>query len=283
MRIGIIGPADRAVAWEKHLRVHHLVSEVVIARNISEVGNIDACFLLDDQAHNLDHLLEAIKFSYHTFLVAPLPVNLPKVEKIYHAAQESNVHIQFSHWPTLAPATKWMHKKVNNPSFIEIDREINHTEFTSSDHSFDYYWIDELAFCLRWVDSSIHHMDLNTVKLGQDHIYALNLFLRFKNTATANIFINTAAENKQHHRMAADRNYLLDCNVLDQKVRLGEESKSGHLFFKKETFDASKAAELAALEFIKAIQFNREPIYNAFHLWELNKTIKKVKNKLVRL
>lgn len=283
MRIGIIGPADRAVAWEKHLRPHHSVSEVAISKKLSGIGDIDACFLLDESPDRLNKLLEIVKAGYHTFLIAPIPTDTRQTQKVYHAAEESNVLVQFSHWPTLAPASKWMSKKISKPSFIQVNREINYTEYAESDHPFEYYWIDELAFCLRWMSGSVHHMDLKTVDLSEQHQYALHMLLRFESGATANIFVNATANTSRHHRIAANNHFLLDCDVLDQTVRMGEENGGGHLFFKKQSFDASKAAELSALEFLKSIQLNRQTIYNAYHLWELNKTIDKIKKRLTRV
>lgn len=283
MKIGIVGPADRAVAWEKHLRSHRSISEVVIAGKLAEVGDIDACFLLDDSPDKLEHLLQAIKIGYHTYFIAPIPTDTSRIENVYHAAEESGVLVQFSHWPTLAPASKWMSKKISKPSFIQISREINYTEYLESDHSFDYYWIDELAYCLRWINGSVHHIDLKTTEFSYQHLYAMHMFLRFESGATANIFINVAADKPRHHRLASNNHYLIDCNVMEQTVRLGEENESGHLFFKKQSFDATKAAELSAMDFIKSIQLNRKTIYNAYHLWELGKAIDTVKKRLTRV
>lgn len=283
MKIGIVGPADRAVAWEKHLRPHRLVSEVAIAGSISEVGDINACFLLDDDANRLQNLLELVKKGCHAFLIAPLPSDTPLVEKVYHAAEESNVLLQFSHWPTLAPASKWMAKKIENPSFLQISREISHSEYLETSHDFDYYWIDELAFCLRWINGAVHHIDLNTVELSKNNIYALHMLLRFDSGATANIHVNAAAKKAQHRRMAANNHFLIDCDVLDQSVRLGEENSDGHLYFTRQTFDPTKAAELAALEFVKSIQLKRPTIYNGYHLMELTKTMDKIKKRLARV
>ncbi len=283
MKIGIVGPADRAIAWEKHLRPHQSISEVAIAATLSEIGDVDACLLLDDNTENLDRLLQAIRLGYHTFLISPIPTDTSRVEKIYHSAEESNVLVQFSHWPTLAPASKWMNKQIPKPSFIQISRDINYTEYTASDYPFEYYWIDELAFCLRWINGSVHHIDLKKVELSQQHLYAVHMLLRFESGATANIFVNVAADASRHHRLAANNHFLLDCDVLKQTVRLGEENGSGHLFFSKKSFEASKAAELSALEFIKSVQMNRKTIYNAYHLWELTKTIDKIKKRLARV
>lgn len=283
MKIGIVGPADRASAWEKHLRSHRSVTEVAIAAKLSNIGDVNACFLLNEDDDRLQQLLRAVKEGYHTFLVAPLPTDTQLVEKVYHTAEEANVLLQFSHWPTLAPASKWMAKKVSKPSFIQVSREISHAEYLESGYSFDYYWIDELAFCLRWINGAVHHMDLKTVKLSENKIYALHMLLRFDSGATANIHINVAAAKSRHHRLAADNNFLLDCDVLNQSARLGEENADGHLYFSRQSFDASKAAELAALEFVKSIQMNRPTIYNGYHLMELTKTMDKVKNRLARV
>jgi len=282
MKIGIIGSADRAVAWEKHLRPHGSVSEVTITPRLSEVGDVDACLLLTEDSQQLDLLLETVKAGYHAFLISPLPTDTNKVEKIYYAAQEANVLLQFSHWPTLAPASKWMAKKVSKPSFIQVSRKISYTEYRESGRGFDYYWIDELAFCLRWINGSVHHMDLKTIELSQGNIYGLHMLLRFESGSTANIYINVASSSSEHSRLASNNLFLLDCNVLNQTVRIGEENESGHLFFNKQTFDASKAAELAVQNFIKAIQLNRPTVYNGHHLLELNKTADKVRKRLAR-
>jgi len=284
MKIGIIGPAERAMAWEKHLRHHRTVSEVTITSKLNDIGNVDACLLLDKSDQRLQHMLEAVKKGYHSFLIAPLPTDRQEVEKVYHAAEEANVLLQFSHWPTLAPASKWMSKKISKPSFLQVSREINHSEYFDSGYSFDYYWIDELAFCLRWINGAVHHIDLKTVSFNKEQLYLLHLFLRFDSGATANIYINVAAKKPNHHRVAADKNYLLDCNVAEQTVRLGEQKNDQHrLYFNSQSFDASKSAELASLEFIKSIQLNRPTIYNGYHLMELTKTMEKIKKRLARV
>jgi len=282
MKIGIIGSADRAVAWEKHLRPHGSVSEVTITPRLSEVGDVDACLLLTEDGKQLDLLLEAVKTGYHTFLISPLPTDTSKVEKIYYAAQEANVLLQFSHWPTLAPASKWMTQKISKPSFVQISRKVSHAEYRESGYDFEYYWMDELAFCLRWINGSVHHMDLKTIELNHNNIYGLHMLLRFESGSTANIYVNVASAKADHHRLASNNHFLLDCNVLDQNVRVGEENESGHLFFSKQSFDATKAAELAVQDFIKAIQLNRPTIYNGHHLLELTKTADKVRKRLAR-
>ncbi|MCW9706101.1 hypothetical protein [Fodinibius salsisoli] len=284
MKIGIVGPAEQAVAWENHLRIHQSVTEVVIVPQLNSLNSIDACFLLDNSDNRLNHVLEAVKQGLHTFLIAPLPTSDSKLaNQVYHASQEANVRLQFSHWPTLTPASKWMAKKITKPSFIQINRDITHSEQLESDSSFDHLWTNELAFCLRWINGAVHHIDLNTVTFQSQKPHTLHLLIRFDSGATANICVNAAAFASRHHRIAADHNYLTDCDVLEQTVRLGEENESKHLYFNRQSFDASKAAELAAMEFIKSIQLKRPTIYNGYHLMELTQTLDKINKRLSRI
>ncbi len=44
MKIAIVGPAGRAVAWKKHLAVHPSVSEVIIAAELGKIGRLMLVF-----------------------------------------------------------------------------------------------------------------------------------------------------------------------------------------------------------------------------------------------
>lgn len=280
MKIGIVGPAERAVAWEKNLRPHHSVKEVIIAPRLQDLGSVTACLILDESDKQLDILLQAIQKGLHSFLVSKLPTGLPSVEKIYHAAEEANVLLQFSHWPTLAPASQWMSKKIAKPKFIQIIREVSHTQFLEMKFNMEDFLIDELAYCLKWIDGAVHHIDLKTVRLQSESMHALHLFLRFDSGASANIYINSCSQENTHKRLASDHTYLLDCNVLSQTVRLGQENADGHLFFEKQSFDASKAAELSATHFLKSIQMKKPPLYSGYDLRKLASEIDKIKKRI---
>lgn len=281
MKIGIVGSADRAVAWENHLNPHGSVTEVVIAPSLKDLGAVDGCFLLDDTDNPLETLNQAVRAGMHTFLISKLPLEQEAVEKIYHTAEESGVRIQFSHWPTLAPASQWMAQKVNKPTFIQVAREINYTDFLEMDQDLEFYWIDELAFCLKWIDGAVHHIDINKTDLSGTNAAGLHLFLRFDSGATAAIFINTGSAHNRHERFAANQNFVLTCDVISQTVRCGH--AGGHLYFEKQSFDPSKAAEQAAVKFIKAIQLNKPTLYNPYDLLRLSNVMNKVRDRLVRI
>jgi len=280
MKIGIVGSAESAVAWEKNLRPHQSVSEVVIAKRLNDLGKIDACILIDDSESQLETLLKAVKTGFHSFLVSRLPQNTAAVEKIYHASEESNVTVQFSHWPSLAPATQWMTQKVAKPRFMHIVREIGHTDFMERNFPLDYYWIDEVALCITWIDGATHQVDVKRTDLNASKGGAIHLFLRFDSGATAGILISTATGENYHKRVVSNHSYILDCNVLTQTVRSGQANSEGHLFFEKKVFDASKAAELASTQFLKAIQLKNATPFGAFDLLRTLNVVDKVNKKI---
>ena len=281
MKIGIVGPADRAVAWEEHLRPHRSVKEVVITAHIKDIGEVDACLILDESEDKVNTLLKAIRMGYHSFLVSSLPTSQSDIEKVYHTAEEANVQLQFAHWPTFAPASQWMSQKVTKPTFIHITREISYTQFMENNHTLDYYWIDELAYCLKWINGNVHYIDVKTVNLQNGKDRAIHIFLRFDSGATANLYINSCSSASRHQRFAADQTFMLDCDVHSQSVRLGKNNNQQHLFFEKQSFDATRAAEIAATQFLKSIQLKKATQFNGYDLLKLANEVSKIKDRLL--
>jgi hypothetical protein len=280
MKVGIIGDATRAVAWERHLRPHQIVQEVELCPGIAELGDVDACFLVDESEYNLDLLLDAIHQGLNCFLVALQPTNTKKLETIYRASMEAGVHVQFSHWPTLAPATQWMIDRMARPSFLSITREIHYTQFMNTKNEFRHYWIDELGLCMKWVDSGIHHIEAKQVLLNNVHPSALHLFIRFDNGSTANINIYTGASSNRHKRISANKMEIFECDAPEQEVRIGRLNSGDHLFFEKQTFDPAKAAEKAALMFLKSVQMKRETPYTPYDAYQLSLQVEQVEKRL---
>ncbi|MFP8490292.1 hypothetical protein ACKGJO_14510 [Gracilimonas sp. Q87] len=280
MKIGIIGDAKRAVAWERHLRPHQIVHEVELCPSISELGNVDACFLVDESEQNLDLLLEGIHQRLNCFLVALQPTDTEKLETIYRASMEAGVHVQFSHWPTLAPATQWMMDRMPRPSYLSISRDIHYTQFMNAKNEFRHFWIDELGLCMKWMDSGIHHIEAKNVLLNDTHPSALHLFIRFDNGSTADINIYTGASSNRHKRISGSRHEILDCDAPEQVVRIGRLSTGKHLYFEKQSFDPSKAAEKAALMFLKSVQMKRETPFTPYDAYQLSLQIKQIEKRL---
>lgn len=280
MKVGIVGDAKRAVAWEQHLRPHRIVQEVELCPNINEVGQVDACLLIDETDQNLDILLEGIQLGLNCFLISRQPTNTQKLEKIYRATREAGVHVQFSHWPTLAPATQWMMDRMDRPSFLSISREIIYTQFLNSEDEFRHFWIDEVGLCMKWIDSGIHHIEAKEIELENEQKVATHIFIRFDNGSTADINIFTGATENRHRRIASSRQEVFECTVPTQLVRIGRLNSGNHLFFDKQSFDPAKSAEKAALIFLKAIQMNKETPYTSYDAYQLSIQIERLEKRL---
>ncbi|HLR77150.1 MAG TPA: hypothetical protein VK106_05780 [Balneolaceae bacterium] len=279
MKVGIIGPADRALAWEKHLAGHPFVSEIIIAANLQKIGPVDACLLLSETDANTQQTLAALKKGLHTFLISNLPLNLKTAEKLYFASNEASVRLQFSHWPTLAPASQWIANKIPKPSFLQIVREITHSTFLESNSTHKAFWIDELAYCLKSINSTVFQISYNCSRLSGKTI-ATHILLQFDNGSTASIYINTAAESDSHRRYISDINYGIETKVAAQEIRIMRRLNEEPLFFERKKFDPATAAEQAVVKFLKAIRLKKVTLYNGYDLLQLNKTIEKIKAKV---
>lgn len=283
MKIGIVGSAERAAAWEEHLRPHQSVSEVVLSAKLQGIGDVDACLIIDETEQNLEQLLAAIKMGYHVFLIAKLPVRKEMIEKVYHSAEEANVLVQFSHWPTLAPASQWMMQRIQKPNFVQVNREISYTDFLEMERELDDFWIDELAFCLKWIGGAVHHIDIKKTDITATDSCAIHLFLRFNSGATAGIYVYTCALENRHRRIAANHTQLTDCDVISQRVRLGKPGQADTVYFESKTFDPSRAAELGVTRFLKSVQINKPTLFNAFDALQLCNTLERVKKRMIRI
>lgn len=280
MKVGIVGDAKRAVAWEQHLRPHRIVHEVDLSPVLKDMGDVDACLILDESENNLNLLMEGVRQGLNCFLISEQPTNKEALEKIHRAAREAGVYLQFSHWPTLAPASQWMMSKLNRPSLINITKEINYSSMVNPEKEFRHYWIDELGFCLKWVGSGIHHIEAKEVRLDNSYPLILHLFLRFDNGTSADISIYTGASENRHVRIASNKQEVLECDVPTQSVRAGRVNSSGLLYFDKQKFDPAKSAEKAALMFLKAIQMKKETPYSSYDAYQLSVQTERVMQRL---
>ena len=280
MKVGIVGDSKRGLAWEGHLRPHSIVREVDLVHSLNELQNVDACFILDESPNNLDILLDGIHKGFNCFFIAKQPTDVEKLNKIHRASKEAGVLVQFAHWPTLAPATQWMMDKISRPNFIHIEKEVNRNHFVHVEQEFRHLWIDELGLCLKWIDSGVHHIEAKQISLTEGNPIVIHLFLRFDSGASASINVYSGASENQHKRLISNKNEILECNVPTQTIKLGRINESQRLFFEKQVFDPSTAAEKAALLFLKAIQLNRETPYASYDALRLANHIFKVEQRL---
>ena len=280
MKVGIVGDVTRAIAWQNHLRPHNIVEEVILCRTIRELNETDACIILDDSNDNLNILLDGVKRGFNCFFVAKQPTDIKQLEKIHRSAKESHCQIQFAQWPSLAPATRWMMDKIAKPSFIHIERTIMRNQMNQTADEFRSFWMDELGLCIKWADSGIHHIEAKQISLTNEFPTIAHFFLRFDNGTTASINIYAAGNENRHLRIVSGKTELLECNVPKQTVKYGRNSAKNRIYFDKQSFDPTKAAEKSALLFLKSIQLNKETGFTSYDALQLAIHVERIESRL---
>jgi predicted dehydrogenase len=281
MIIGIVGDAERAVAWERHLRPHNIVRQVVLAPHVHDLDRVDACFIVDTTPNRTEHLLDALKEGIPCFFISDFIVPSAELERIHRTSKEAGVEVQLAHWPTLSPSTQWMKDKISKPQFIQIQRILNRSKVANSKQSFVNAWTDELALCLKWIDSGIHRIEVKQSEFSPTQPQAIHLVIRYDSGASASIQIQLSSTFEQHSRYIAANQSFIECSVTEQELKYGFIDTQGRLSFESKKFDPTKAAEKSALHFLKNIQLKKEVVYSAYDALRFANNLEKIESKLL--
>ncbi|MDZ7756897.1 hypothetical protein [Rhodohalobacter sp.] len=282
MKIAILGEQNRATAWEKHLRKLSAITEVVITSSIPEKDSVDAAILLDNTDLKLNSLEQLIKLGIHSYLVSHLPLDEKALEKVHHSAQEADVRVQFSHWPSLAPASLWMKQKIKKPNLIQIKREVKFLSGAIDQTEIDHHWIDEVAWIIKSLGGNVHRIEAKPMVINQVRL-GLNVTLRYEDSSVASIQFSALGGTNLHQRIISDENLAIDCDAIHQLVHLYRVNDFGNL--KKETkkFDPKSTAEVSVLQFIKSIQLERDTLFNAYDALQTAKIVDKIHNQIRKM
>lgn len=273
---------DRAKVWEQRLRTAASVSGVVISRKLESLGDVDACIMLeDDEEKGYQKAVKAIRLGMHLFWVGPLPTDSVRIEELYHASEEANIILQFSHWATFSPATQWMFNELRKPKVIHIQKDLPRSVFLNQNRPFEYTWIEDLGLCLKWMGSNLHRIDANLIHLTPYEPIAIQIFLRFENSSSAVIFVNTMSAKTTHERFAADNNITIQCNVLSQELRVAYHGSNEDYSFERKEMESTETADIALNNFLKSIQLHRPSPYSGYDALQLANTIHGVRERLM--
>ena len=279
MRVGIVGDKDRAAAWEKHLRPLTAVHEVVITPEISDLDDVDACILLDDSTTKLQTLAESIRLGLHSYLVSTLPTDENQLKTIYSLAQESDVRVQFSHWPTISPASQWMRQQLPKPGFIQVIKEHSHISFSENRPRFSQSWMDETAWIVKWMGMATHRIEACHIIPGNPES-GLHIYLKFENGASATLFYLVSGSEDRHRRFVSASTLLLDCDANRQTVKKTLIGDNQRVTVESQTFDATLSAELSANLFFKAIKLKKDTAFTAYDALKASQVINNIRNLL---
>jgi hypothetical protein len=279
MKVAIIGEKKRALAWEKHVRKLAIVTEVTLSTSFFSEAGMDAVILLDDTPDNLNRLREAIRSGLHSYLVSRLPLQQENLAIIHNHAQEANVHVQFSHWPSISPATQWIQQQLDKPVLIQVKKEVEPINYKVDTDDFEHHWTDEVAFFVKWLGGNVHRMDVKPVLIS-DVPLGLNLNLRFDNASVASLQLSVFGTGNVHQRILSDRTSMVDCDIIKHTVRVCRVNDQKRISIQNKQFDPTDTAEWSVIQFFKSIQMNKPTIFTAHDALITSRIVDKLKSQI---
>ncbi len=263
MKIGLIGSEDRRHFWEKQLSSFDNVREIIHTDSLEAIGHADACIILEQDPQIA---LQSMRKGYPTFLVSRLVTDPDLARKLYFTSEEAGVPFMISNWSLFSPATKWMVDTIPNPYFIHISRNLPWDKFSRSSISWESLWTEELALCLKWMNSSIHKIDVSTTKISPSIITGIHISIRYENSGTSIIHITLCGSQETYTRQASGTHQEVWSDVLEKEIQWGRMIDNGEFSYRKISIDHKEPSRQAISYFFRALKDRTSPAYNAHDL-----------------
>jgi hypothetical protein len=276
LRIGILGPAERGAVWEERLRPHASVREVVLSDSLEAIGPVDAIVLLEENRSRMDLAQQIILRGMHAFVVGRMPVERHLAERLSRLSEESGTVVQFANWSLHNPTTQFMMANIRRPDLMVFQREFTFAHYRDVRASFDSNWHEDLALILKWMDSSVHRVDVSRIPFADGETLAVHLNLRFDNGSTASLYCGIAHEANRHVRFATDSQLAAECDVTRKRVRLIQHGGQSSLFADVRSFDKEEPAKMAVAMFLKSVQMRGPASYSAHDLLRFTRVLESV-------
>ncbi len=266
LRIGILGPAERAAVWEQRLRPHASVREVILSDTLPAIGAVDACIILEENEHRLDLAQQVIRSGIHTFIVGKLPTDRPLAERLYRISEESGTVLQFSNWAFFNPTTQFMMANIRRPDMLHFQREYSFNTYREIRSSYASYWQEDVSLILKWMDSQIFKIHVNRIPFGEEETLSLQVFMKFDNGATASLYCGMSHNENRHVRFASDSHLAAECDVGHKTVRLIQHQGVKSPIADLRNFEKEEPAKIAVTQFLKAVQMRAPASYSGYDL-----------------
>lgn len=275
MKIGIIGPEPMAMTWEQHLRFITGVHEVVMARDIDLLGDIDACLILNDASSgeiDAAQLLATLKRGFHILWVAPLPTEPDEIRRWHEAAEESSVIVMFSMWSHYSPATQWIFNHITPPGKIHIHREWSGPRHAPDAGTLYRILLEEVSLCLEWSRSRLVHFEGDIhfeIQKSTENPSIQQLHLRFSNGTASSLFLNPYGLENRHSRFLTGSKMAAVCQVNEHIIKKwmldGAEQDTPEIMH----FDFKEPARHLLSHFIRSVRTGCKPIFGINELHQL--------------
>lgn len=281
MKILVAGDKTRGKQWEKYLRKKLSVTEVTVANGLQNVA-ADAVVLLNETPGNLRKLLSLVQKGVPVYLVSSLPTDVRLLQKIYHTSEEANVSVQFSHWASFSPMTRWIRKNISSaPRYIDIIKN-DHGRTLPEPLRFKQSWVDEIAFVLSMEESSVQSIIAHPLTIG-DKKAGIYISVRFDNGSISSVRYMSLSVAEQHERIIQTDSSIFKCNISGQKATHYYSNSSPSLMeAKHRTFDPSVTAENSLEYFLRSIKTHKVSGFSASLALQTARLARHVENQLRR-
>jgi predicted dehydrogenase len=285
MKVGIIGPEPMANTWERHLRFATGVHEVVMAREIGLLGDVDTCLILNDAASGdmgSEQLLTALKRGLHILWVAPLPTDPGEIRRWHTAADEASVTVMFSMWSHYSPATQWLFNHITPPGKIHIHREWAGPQHTPDVKSLYRIILEEVSLCLEWSRSRLVHFegDIHIPSVQDSEPPAMQqLHLRFSNGTTSSLFANPYGLENRHSRFLTGKKMAAVCQINQHLIKKWMLDGTAQDTPEIMRFDFREPARHLLSHFIRSVRTGCKPLFGISELFQLAELIDHFRDK----
>lgn len=280
MRVGIVGDPEITKAWELRLQAHSIVNEVTLVNHSEHLPSLDACVIINPNEDAYQEAAITMRKGIHTFLVTQIPSSKLHVERLYHFAEESRVFLQLAHWSSFSPATQWISSRVNAPRLVQINRKISIDDYHRFDGKFSQYWIDDIAYCLKMIDSHVHRVDVGIIGNVDTGMPQFQAYLKFDNSATASLFIGVGTRRSNYTRFLSNRTTLAEHQVDTHTVHLSQTQRLHTPNIQSKIFNDEEPADRALSLFLKSVQTNSDPVYSIYDCLKLARVVQQIEERL---
>ncbi|NBC05090.1 MAG: hypothetical protein GVY20_15505 [Bacteroidetes bacterium] len=281
MKLLVAGDKVRGMQWEKYLRKKFSVTEVTLATDLQNSA-VDAVVLLNESPGTLHKLLSLVQKGMPVYLVSSLPTDVGFLQKLYHTSEEANVSVQFSHWASFSPMTRWIRKNINKaPRYIEIIKN-DHGRTLPEPHRFKQSWVDELAFLVSLVESSVQSIIAHPLTIDQKKA-GIYISVRFDNGSISSVRYMSLSVVEQHERIIQTDNSIFRCNITGQNATHYFSSSSPSLMeAKHQTFNPSVTAENSLEYFLRSIKTHKASGFSASLALQTARLARRVEDQIRR-
>lgn len=281
MNVLIAGDPRRGKQWEKYLRKRPSVRQVIVTSEFRDEPT-DAVVLLDDSSEKLIKVLHIIHKGIPVYLVSHLTTDLHALQKIYHASEEANVSVQFSHWSSFSSLTRWIKMNLDSaPRYIEIRKHERGRTIPVQEH-YRQTWLDELAYIITLQKSSVQQLYAHPVQL-QNQKAGIHVSLRFDDGSVASVqYLGVSSANTHERLIQSDTSFFI-CDALNHTAT--RYSSADHVKLLKtehQTFDSSSTAENSLVYFLRSVKTYKTSGFSAADALHTARLAHKIDNLLKR-